>query len=174
MPESKRTDYPIAQAIGKFLGHAFVFFFAVWFVFKGAWDTLIPNLFPGAAEQGLVAKSISWWTAFLLSGTTSMIGLWMRQVGGSWFGSADKRIPVIEVKITAIATRLGIDLDAAIRAEVARLCKADKKQAIALYRNYTGADLASAKEYVNGLPGSAEPSAAPSPQPGAAADRPPG
>ena len=167
MPESKRTDRPVAEALGRSAGNLFCVALAILIVFKGTWDSLVPSLFPGAVEQGLVARSISWWTAFLLSGAVSLVLLWARWVNGSWFGSADKRIPVVEAKVTAIATRLGIDLDAAIKAEVAALREADNKvQAIALYRSYTGADLASAKKYLDGLPLSAKPSATPSAEPG--------
>lgn len=34
------------------------------FLVKWVWAWTIPDLFPGAVEQGLVAKSISWFTAF--------------------------------------------------------------------------------------------------------------
>jgi hypothetical protein len=34
---------------------------------KLLWDWIVPDLFPGAVEQGLVAGSISWWTAAKLS-----------------------------------------------------------------------------------------------------------
>ena len=150
-----------------------VLYFVVLIVFKGAWDLLVPTLFPGAVEQGLVAKTISWWTAFLLSGALTLVLLWARWTSGSWFGSCSKRMPVLEVKLNAIATHLGIDLDAAIKAEVAALSEAGRKaQAIDLYRSYTGADLARAKEYVDGLPRSATSSATPSAEPRAAADRP--
>jgi len=33
-------------------------------VVKLLWAWTIPDLFPGAVQQGLVAGSISWWTAF--------------------------------------------------------------------------------------------------------------
>lgn len=35
----------------------------VMFLVKALWAWTIPDLFPGAVEQGLVAASISWWTA---------------------------------------------------------------------------------------------------------------
>jgi uncharacterized membrane protein YfcA len=34
---------------------------------KLLWAWTVPDLFPGAVEQGLVAGSISWWTAFKLA-----------------------------------------------------------------------------------------------------------
>ncbi len=34
------------------------------FVVKLLWAWTIPDLFPGAVEQGLIAAEISWWTAF--------------------------------------------------------------------------------------------------------------
>jgi hypothetical protein len=173
-PKTTATKWEALGALGyHVLKVALVLYVVVLFVFKGTWDVLVPTLFPGAVEQGLVAKTISWWTAFLLAGAVSLVLLWARWTSGSWFGSASKRIPLLEVKVNAIATHLGIDLDAAIKAEVAALSGAGKKaQAIDLYRSYTGADLASAKEYVDGVPRSAAPSATPSAEPGAAADRP--
>ena len=34
------------------------------FLVKVLWAWTIPDLFPGAVQQGLVAKTISWFTAF--------------------------------------------------------------------------------------------------------------
>jgi hypothetical protein len=39
-------------------------FFVVLLLLKLLWAWTIPDLFPGAVEQGLVAGSISWFTAF--------------------------------------------------------------------------------------------------------------
>jgi hypothetical protein len=172
MPDSKQTDHPTAEALGRLTGQliygVLVLYLVVWVVFKDTWDLLVPSLFPGAVELGLVARSISWWTAFLLSGAGTLLLLWSRWITSSWLGSASDRSALVETKVNAIATHLGIDLDAAIKAEVAALSKAGKKvQAIALYRSYSGADLASAKDYVDGCSGSAEPSATPSAKPGA-------
>ena len=37
------------------------------FVIKWIWAWTIPDLFPGAVEQGLIAKEISWFTSLKLS-----------------------------------------------------------------------------------------------------------
>lgn len=37
------------------------------FLIKWFWGWTIPELFPKACEQGLVASTISWWTAFKLA-----------------------------------------------------------------------------------------------------------
>ena len=37
------------------------------FVVKSLWAWVIPDLFPGAVEQGLIARSISWFTALKLA-----------------------------------------------------------------------------------------------------------
>lgn len=42
-------------------------FVLVLFLLKLLWAWTIPDLFPGAVEQGLVARSISWLTAFKLA-----------------------------------------------------------------------------------------------------------
>ena len=39
----------------------------VLFLVKIIWSWTIPDLFPGAVEQGLIAESISWYTALKLS-----------------------------------------------------------------------------------------------------------
>lgn len=175
MPDSKPTDHPASKAIGRLIGQwlaaALVLYFGVLIVFKGTWDSLVPSLFPGAVEQGLVAKTISWWTAFSLSGAGLLVLLWSRWIT-SWWRPGSDRNALVETKVNAIATHLGIDLDAAIKAEVAALSQAGKKvQAIALYRSYTGANLANAKNYVRGCSGNADPPATPSAEPGAAANR---
>ena len=37
------------------------------FIIKWLWAWTIPDLFPGAVEQGLIAKEISWFTSFKLA-----------------------------------------------------------------------------------------------------------
>ncbi len=37
------------------------------FLVKVLWAWTIPDLFPGAVEQGLVTASISWWTAIKIA-----------------------------------------------------------------------------------------------------------
>ena len=39
-------------------------FMVALFLVKILWAWTIPDLFPGAAEQGLIAKEISWYTLF--------------------------------------------------------------------------------------------------------------
>ena len=41
---------------------------------KLIWAWVIPDLFPGAVEQGLVAESLSWWTAFKLAIFVALLG----------------------------------------------------------------------------------------------------
>ena len=45
------------------LGVVALSFFAI----KLLWAWTIPDLFPGAVEQGLIAKEISWFTSFKLA-----------------------------------------------------------------------------------------------------------
>lgn len=49
------------------LAFAFLVFIVVLLFVKLLWAWTIPDLFPGAVQQGLVAARISWWTAFKLS-----------------------------------------------------------------------------------------------------------
>jgi len=53
----------IPGAIALVLGVAAVMFFVI----KLLWAWTIPDLFPGAVEQGLIASEISWLTSFKLA-----------------------------------------------------------------------------------------------------------
>ena len=53
----------IAIFPGMVLLAAVVFFIAL-FLVKWLWGWTIPDLFPGAVAQGLIADTISWYTAF--------------------------------------------------------------------------------------------------------------
>ena len=44
-----------------------VVFIIALFIIKLVWAWVVPDLFPGAVAQGLVAGSISWYTAFKLA-----------------------------------------------------------------------------------------------------------
>jgi hypothetical protein len=152
VPTSKAVWREALGVIGRLLLFVFGLFGVVFIVCKATWDPLVPRLFPGAVEQGLVAREISWWTAFSLAGAVCLVSLWIRWTSGAWHRTAARRIPVVEVKVNAIATHLGIDLDAAIKAEVAALSQAGKTaDAWELYRSHTGASLAAAMAYVDGL-----------------------
>ena len=56
----------LALAVGLFI--------LILFVFKYLWAWVIPDLFPGAVKQGLIAKSISYYTAFKLSVFVAVLG----------------------------------------------------------------------------------------------------
>ena len=49
-------------------------FLAALLLIKLVWAWTIPDLFPGAVEQGLVAESLSWWTAFKLAIFVALLG----------------------------------------------------------------------------------------------------
>ena len=57
----------IAGLIAAGLSAATVAFVVVLFLIKLLWMWTIPDLFPGAVEQGLIASSISWLTAVKLA-----------------------------------------------------------------------------------------------------------
>ena len=44
------------------------------FLIKLVWAWTIPDLFPGAVEQGLIAKEISWFTSFKLALFLAVVG----------------------------------------------------------------------------------------------------
>ncbi len=43
-------------------------------VVKLLWAWVVPDLFPGAVEQGLVARSISWYTALKVAIVIAILG----------------------------------------------------------------------------------------------------
>jgi len=51
---------------GVFVIVACVFVFALLLI-KLLWPWTIPDLFPGAVDQGLIAREISWYTSFKLA-----------------------------------------------------------------------------------------------------------
>jgi hypothetical protein len=52
--------------------------FVVFLLVKLVWAWTIPDLFPGAVEQGLVAREISWYTAFKLAIFVGVVSSFMR------------------------------------------------------------------------------------------------
>ena len=50
------------------------------FLIKVVWAWVIPDLFPGAVEQGLIAGSLSWFTAFKLAIFVALLG----GLAGAW------------------------------------------------------------------------------------------
>jgi len=44
-----------------------IVFIIALFIIKLLWGWIVPDLFPGAVAQGLVARTISWYTAFKIA-----------------------------------------------------------------------------------------------------------
>ena len=63
-----------------------IFTGAMMFIFTMAWILIIPDLFPGAVEQGLVARSISWWTSFKLA-----VFLCLTRIGSGYKERSEER-----------------------------------------------------------------------------------
>lgn len=63
----------IAIIPGMIVGMALLVVFAL-FLIKLVWAWAIPDLFPGAVKQGLVAADISWYTAFKLAILVAVLG----------------------------------------------------------------------------------------------------
>ena len=51
-----------------------VIFVCVFFLIKFMWSWVVPDLFPGAVESGLVASEISWFTALKLALFMAILG----------------------------------------------------------------------------------------------------
>jgi len=61
-----KKSWLIAIVPGALVIIAIVFVLSL-FLIKLLWAWTIPDIFPGAVEQGLIAQSISWFTAFKLA-----------------------------------------------------------------------------------------------------------
>jgi hypothetical protein len=72
----------IAAVVGG-LAVAGLAFVVVLFAVKFLWAWTVPDLFPGAVAQGLIAPTISWWTA-------TKVALIMAILSGV-FGGASRR-----------------------------------------------------------------------------------
>lgn len=44
------------------------------FIIKIVWAWVIPDIFPGAVEQGLIVETLSWYTAFKLAIFVALLG----------------------------------------------------------------------------------------------------
>ena len=63
---SKRTKLIVAAVVAGITVMCIMFVVGL-FLIKILWAWTVPDLFPGAVQQGLVAKSISWLTAAKLA-----------------------------------------------------------------------------------------------------------
>ena len=68
-----RKSWLIA-AIPGVLGIIVGLFILALLLLKILWGWAIPDLFPGAVEQGLVARSISWYTALKMAIFVAVLG----------------------------------------------------------------------------------------------------
>ena len=62
---NKKTK--LLAVIPGIIGLAAIIFVGVFFLIKFMWSWVMPDLFPGAIENGLIASEISWFTAFKLA-----------------------------------------------------------------------------------------------------------
>src|SRR5262245_34779165 len=95
MADSKTTTEKWGEVFGKaafnILKIVVIVYVVILIVFKGTWDVLVPILFPGAVQQGLVAETISWWTAFYLAGAVTLLAAFVRWGSWSWLASDNTR-----------------------------------------------------------------------------------
>ena len=64
----------IVAAISAVVAIVGLVFILAFLLLKLLWAWTIPDLFPGAVAQGLVAAEISWWTSFKLALFLGVIG----------------------------------------------------------------------------------------------------
>ena len=64
----------ILTAVSAVVAIVGIVFILAFFLLKILWAWTIPDLFPGAVAQGLVAKEISWFTSFKLALFLSVLG----------------------------------------------------------------------------------------------------
>ena len=60
---------------------AFIVFVVVLAIVKLLWASTVPDLFPGAVAEGLIAAEISWWTALKLALFVSVLAVIARASG---------------------------------------------------------------------------------------------
>ena len=118
---------------------------------KGPWEWLVPAMFPGAVEQGLIAPTLSWGTTLILGVVIMGCAAILKSVR-LFAGSEEWAIRALDTKLDAIALHLGIDPKAVMSAAMTSMIKSGKKyEAIELYRSNTGASLADATKHVESL-----------------------
>ncbi len=61
---SRKLPFVIAGGIAGISVLTILVFIVALFLVKVLWAWTVPDLFPGAVEQGLVAATITWYTAF--------------------------------------------------------------------------------------------------------------
>ncbi len=47
-------------------------------VLKLVWAWVVPDMFPGAVEKGLIAGEISWWTSLKLAIVLAVLSIFLR------------------------------------------------------------------------------------------------
>jgi hypothetical protein len=130
-------------------------------VIRGLWEWTVPDLFPGAVGQGLVARTVSWGTALLIALGVTMFAAALRFLGLGP-GRAEAFAQAMDAKLDAVAAHLGLDPKAVLAARLMALVRGgDKIGAIRVYRGYAGVGLAEAKAYIEGLERTAEHGSAP-------------
>ena len=74
----------MAAIIPGVLAIIIIVFIIVLFLIKLLWGWVVPDLFPGAVAQGLVAATISWYTAFKIAIVLALLsGLFKANQGHS-------------------------------------------------------------------------------------------
>jgi hypothetical protein len=68
----------IAAMVAGIVAIVCIMFFIVLLLIKALWAWTVPDLFPGAVQQGLVAGSISW-------GTAAKVALFIAIISGGMF-----------------------------------------------------------------------------------------
>lgn len=64
----------ILTAVSAVVAIVGIVFILAFFLLKILWAWTIPDLFPGAVAEGLIAKEISWFTSFKLALFLSVVG----------------------------------------------------------------------------------------------------
>ena len=64
----------IAAIVPGIIALVIIVFIIALFVIKLLWSWIIPDLFPGAVAQGLVAGEIGWYSAFKLAIILALLG----------------------------------------------------------------------------------------------------
>lgn len=110
MKENIKKWLPVLVPAG--IALAVVAFFVFLFVVRYLWAWVIPSLFPGAVQQGLIIGTLDWWGAFKLAVFVCVLSIFggsHKSCGGkssdeSWSTWCDSDTPAKTIKKPAKKT----------------------------------------------------------------------
>ena len=75
------TKSQLSALVSAALALVALLFVLVLLLLKGLWAWIIPDLFPGAVEQGLIARHITWFAAAKVAIVLALLGVLVKGNG---------------------------------------------------------------------------------------------